>query len=222
MNVIRYTFISLIIPDKIAERPRQTLCQPKRLVGKHCIPSSKRRKKAVKDDNLYEIEIKEVDRERNLVRIHYKGYSAKFDGPYGSDDGYFPFIRQENMLVMSEDFLNDRADNLKNKPYREIKRKLFSCKRDDPIVPIEVDAVEAHDSEQTDQCCLCERTNRSQICPRSGGRRKLAMNRLRNTCLRGVCNCNRENISIVSSLLLKYYTSNNASHSSSLFILDIS
>ena len=102
MNVIRYTFISLIIPDKIAERPRQTLCQPKRLVGKHCIPSSKRRKKAVKDDNLYEIEIKEVDRERNLVRIHYKGYSAKFDGPYGSDDGYFPFIRQENTGKLRE------------------------------------------------------------------------------------------------------------------------
>ena len=91
------------------------MCQPKRLAEEHCIPSSKRRKKPVKDDNLYEIEIKEVDRERNLVRIHYKGYSAKFDEwrTYGFDGGYFPFIRQENMQVMSEDSLNDRADYLK-------------------------------------------------------------------------------------------------------------
>ena len=43
---------------------------------------------------------------------------------------------------MSEDSLNDRAYYLKNKLYREIKRKLFSCKRDDPIVRIEVDPAE--------------------------------------------------------------------------------
>ena len=128
----------------MAGRPKRTLCQPKRLVEEYCISSSKRRKKPVKDNNLYEIEVKEVDRERNLVRIHYKDYSVKFDEwrPYGSDDGYFPFIRQEKIQVMSKDSLNDRADYFKNKLYREIKRKLFSCKRDDPIVRIEVDAAE--------------------------------------------------------------------------------
>ena len=39
----------------MADRPKRTLCQPKRLVEKYCIPSSKRRKKPVKDNNLYEI-----------------------------------------------------------------------------------------------------------------------------------------------------------------------
>ena len=88
----------------MADRPKRTLCQPKRLVEEYCIPSSKRREKPVKDNNLYEIEVKEVDRERNLVRIHYKDYSVKFDEwrPYGSDDGYFPFIRQEKIQVMSK------------------------------------------------------------------------------------------------------------------------
>ena len=56
------------------------MCQPKRFVEEYCIPSSKRRTKPVKDDNLCEIEIKEVDLERNLVRIHYKGYSLTSGG----------------------------------------------------------------------------------------------------------------------------------------------
>ena len=33
-----------------------------------------------KDNALYEIDVKEVDRDRNLVCIHYKGYSSNYDG----------------------------------------------------------------------------------------------------------------------------------------------
>ena len=36
-------------------------------------------KKQKKDNNLYEIEVTEVDRKRKLVRIHYKGYDSRFD-----------------------------------------------------------------------------------------------------------------------------------------------
>ena len=128
----------------MAERPKRILRQPKRFVDEYCIPFSKRRKKPVKDNKLYEIELKEVDRERNLVRIHYKGYSDKFDRwqPYGSKDEYFPFIRKEKMLELSDDSLDERAEYFTQKLYREIKRKLYSSKRDDPVVRVEVDAAE--------------------------------------------------------------------------------
>ena len=42
-------------------------------------PSSKCSKKSANDNNLYETEVREVDRDRNLVRIHYKVYSDKYD-----------------------------------------------------------------------------------------------------------------------------------------------
>ena len=64
------------ICDEMAERPKRTLRQPLRFAEEYCVPSSKRCKKPTTDNNLYEIE---VNRDRNLVRIHYKGYSEKFD-----------------------------------------------------------------------------------------------------------------------------------------------
>ena len=64
------------ICDEMAERPKRTLRQPIRFAEEHCVPSSKRCEKPTTDNNLYEIE---VNRDRNLVRIHYKGYSEKFD-----------------------------------------------------------------------------------------------------------------------------------------------
>ena len=60
------------ICDEMAERPKRTLRQPIRFAEEYCVPSSKRCKKPTTDNNLYEIE---VNRDRNLVRIHYKGYS---------------------------------------------------------------------------------------------------------------------------------------------------
>ena len=63
----------------MAERPKQTLRQPIRFAKEYCIPSSKPCKKPTKDNSLYEIEVKEVDRYRNLVRIHYKGFTINSD-----------------------------------------------------------------------------------------------------------------------------------------------
>ena len=53
------------------ERPKRTLCQPIHFTKETCIPNSKPCKIPTKDNSLYEIEVKEVDRDRNLVRIHF-------------------------------------------------------------------------------------------------------------------------------------------------------
>ena len=62
----------------MAERPKRNVRQPKRfdnsLEFAEVIASAKPVKKQKKDNNLYEIEVTEVDRERKLVHIHYKGY----------------------------------------------------------------------------------------------------------------------------------------------------
>ena len=40
---------------------------------------SRKRKKVKKDNGLYEIEVKEVNKEKKMVLIHYKGYDSRFD-----------------------------------------------------------------------------------------------------------------------------------------------
>ena len=58
--------------NKMAQRPKRTLRQPIRFDDEYSAPLPKQSKEPTKDNNLYEIELKEVDQERNLVRIHYK------------------------------------------------------------------------------------------------------------------------------------------------------
>ena len=89
----------------MAERPKRNVRQPKRfdnsLEFAEVIASAKPVKKQKKDNNLYEIEVTEVDSERKLVRIHYKGYDSRFDEcrPYDNDQEYFPFVRYEKLHV---------------------------------------------------------------------------------------------------------------------------
>lgn len=126
----------------MAEMPKRSLRRPKRLIEEICVPARAKKNNSVVDNNLYEVEVKEVDQEKKLLLIHYKGYSDAFDEwrPFGSEDSYFPFIRQEKLDELSEDSLDDRAKYLKGKLYREIKRELYSSKRSDPAVRIEIDA----------------------------------------------------------------------------------
>ena len=132
----------------MAERPRRKICKPLRFEQEQCSSLAKRAKKQKKDNKYYEVEVKDVDREKHLVRIHYKAYSEKYDEwrSYGCDntDGhpYFPFIRQENMPEPLADSLDERVELFVKKLYREIKRKLYSSRQDDPSVRIEVDASE--------------------------------------------------------------------------------
>ena len=74
---------------------QQSVVKPKGFVEEYCIPGHTNKKIAVKDYNLYEVDIKKVDRENKSLLIHYKGYSDSFNEwrPFGHEDGYFPFIQ---------------------------------------------------------------------------------------------------------------------------------
>lgn len=70
-------------------------------------------KKPRKYTNLYAIEIAEADRGKKMVRIHYKGYEARFDEwrPYGIDGEYFPFVRHEKLNVVTNESLDERISH---------------------------------------------------------------------------------------------------------------
>jgi len=98
----------------------------------------KLKKPKAQDKNLYDVEILVVDRIRNLVKIHFTGYSSKHDEwrPYEEDT--LPVIRFERMTKPLEMSVTERLQNFYERLYREIKRSLYSGRRDDPDVRIEV------------------------------------------------------------------------------------
>ena len=132
----------------MVSRPRRTLRQPQRFddefAAPELVPSLTRPKRPKKDNNLYEIEVTEVDWEKKLVRIHYKGYESRFDEwrPYDRDGEYFPFIRQEKPHVLTATSFDDKFNHFADLIYRSIKRALYSGRKDDPVVRVEVDVME--------------------------------------------------------------------------------
>ena len=115
----------------MAERPKRVRRAPDCFAFESTAISSLKPAKKKKDNSLYEVEVQEVDSDRNLVRIHYKGYSSKYDewrsfGNADTDGEYFPFVRQEKVPVLSEESMNDKSDILRSKLYREILKKLYS------------------------------------------------------------------------------------------------
>lgn len=129
----------------MASRPKRTLCKPIRFADEFAIHNGKGSiKRPKKDNNLYEVEIKEVDREKKCVRIHFKGYDSRFDEwrPYDQEGEYFPFIRHEKPRVLTPTSLDDRADHFVDVLYRAIKRSLKSGRKDDPEVRLDVDVSE--------------------------------------------------------------------------------
>ena len=135
----------------MAARTRHTLQKPERYIDKAAISEerkdSRKHKKVKKDNGLYEIEVKEVNKEKKMVMIHYKGYDSRFDKwrPYGSesaDEEYFPFIPQEKPHEMTDLSVEDRANAFIDLLYRAIKRSLYSGRKDDPDVRVEVDVAD--------------------------------------------------------------------------------
>ena len=65
----------------MASRPKQTLHKVRCFVDEFVVSDVKEsvKKRPKKDNNLYEVEIKEVDRQNKRIRIHFKGYDARFD-----------------------------------------------------------------------------------------------------------------------------------------------
>lgn len=53
---------------------------PKRFIDEFAEAKTKKCKKLkITDKNIYPVEITQVDKARNMVKIHFKGYSEKFD-----------------------------------------------------------------------------------------------------------------------------------------------
>ena len=135
--------LALRISLEHGDKPKRDSCLLKRLICESGVFSSTKVVKRVKTDrNLYEVEVTEVDKARNLVRIHCKGYSEKYDecGPYSVEqESYFPFVRQERKTIPDAGSLEERAEFFKHKLYTEVERKLFSGRREDVNVRIKVD-----------------------------------------------------------------------------------
>ena len=70
------------VKTNMASRPRRVLKKPQRLIDEFANTKGflalKRSEKQKLDKKLYEIEVKEVDRDNKRVRIHYKGYGFTF------------------------------------------------------------------------------------------------------------------------------------------------
>ena len=83
------------------------------------------------DSKLYEVEVIEIDKAANRVKLHFKGYSEKYDEWRPYDEMKLPVIWFEQMSKPTDASFDDRL-------HREIKRKLYSGRREDPEVRIEV------------------------------------------------------------------------------------
>lgn len=132
----------------MASRTKRTLKQPRRFVEEFVVTNDLRPvdkvNKPRKDNELYDIEVCEVNRERKMVRIHFKGYDSIFDEwrPYDQDGQYFPFVRRETPHVLTANSLSDRGKHFIDLLYRAIKRSLSCGRKDDPEVRLEVDVLE--------------------------------------------------------------------------------
>ena len=92
------------------------------------------------DKNFYEVNIIDVNKERKQIKIHFVGFSEEFDKwrNYDCERDYFPFVRLENMFLPNGGSMEDRKNIFHGQLYRAIKRKLWSGRRDDPEVRIEM------------------------------------------------------------------------------------
>ena len=96
---------------------------PKRFVDEF-VETKPKNFKTIKstDRNVYPVEITQVDKARNMVKIHFKGYSEKFDEWRPCDKNNLPVIRLEPMSQPTDDSLSDRLQGFCEGVYREIKR----------------------------------------------------------------------------------------------------
>ena len=73
------------------------------------------------------------------MKIHYKGYGEEADEWRDCrEENMFPFERLEKVFIPGEMSLEDRTNIYHESVYQEIKRKLWSGRRDDPDIRIEI------------------------------------------------------------------------------------
>ena len=101
---------------------------PKRYVDE-VLPemSSQKIKKANTDRKLYPVVVTDVDKIGKRMKIHYVGYSERYDEwqPYDSEDSNPPFQRMESLGIPSSTSLVDRTELVHGELYRAIKRNLY-------------------------------------------------------------------------------------------------
>jgi hypothetical protein len=125
----------------MADRPSRQVKAPERFSCNFSTVSKiKDTTNTKRDRKLYDIEVVEVDREVKRVKIHYVGYSKQYDKwrPYGIEGQYFPFIRSEKLVIPTPESLEDRKQAFHGHLYREIKKKLWSMRREDPDICIDL------------------------------------------------------------------------------------
>ena len=61
-------------------------------------------KKPKKDNNLYDIEVIGVDKEKKCMKIHFVGYGSEFDEwcDFGIDSDQLPFVRLEKIMFQAK------------------------------------------------------------------------------------------------------------------------
>ncbi|PFX24307.1 hypothetical protein AWC38_SpisGene11080 [Stylophora pistillata] len=139
-------FYAQTIKTNMAARVKREIKAPKRLINEvnplKAVADEGRIPKRQKDNRLYEIESKEVDKEGKRVKIHCNGFSDKFDEwrPYDGDK--FPIMRLEHKCKPSMESIDDRLHLFQDRLYREVKRKLYSGRKDDPEIRIEISVEE--------------------------------------------------------------------------------
>ena len=96
----------------------------------------------VKDNRLNEVEIVAIDKQEKKVKIHCTGFSEEFEEwryyQEGQEEVTFPLVRLEKTYTPKETSLEDRIQNFHERLHHEIKRKLWSGRRDDPDIRIEI------------------------------------------------------------------------------------
>ena len=127
----------------MADRPKGEIKEPKWFYNEFSAYTPvKKANPQRKDTKLYDIVVTEVDKANKILKIHYVGYSSRFDEwrPFGDDEGseYFPFVRKEKLFIPSENSLVDRTQTFHGQLFREIKKKLWSGRREDPEISIDL------------------------------------------------------------------------------------
>lgn len=79
----------------MADKPKREIKQPKRFCTEFSAYTPvKKANPQKKDKKLYDIEVTEVDKANKRLKIHYVGYSSRFDEwrPFGEDEVLFFFF----------------------------------------------------------------------------------------------------------------------------------
>ena len=119
-------------------------CPPRRFVEEFCPPREKKIEKVERkrktDSDFYDVGVIELDTTRKQLKIHFAGISHGYDEWRDSDNerNYFPFVRLQKMFFPAEGPLEERGYIFRRRLYRCIKTKLWSGRKDDPEVRIEL------------------------------------------------------------------------------------